>query len=110
MTVEQADLKYVDSVTIDRTLPQAGRLLPGERLEVVDVANGNPLTTYGIEGEPPVKQQDTAAGCRKRRAGADGVPRWPVVAIVAAGIAMVLEPAQTGQVSWRQAASQNIHS
>jgi hypothetical protein len=33
-----------------------------------------------------------------------------VVALVAAVVALVLGLAQTGQVSWRQAASQNIHS
>ena len=32
MTVKQADLNYVGSVAFDWTLPQAGRLLPGERL------------------------------------------------------------------------------
>ena len=56
MTVKQADLNYVGSVAIDWTLPQAGRLLPGERLEVVDVTNGNWLTTYVSEGEAAVKQ------------------------------------------------------
>ena len=51
VTVTQADLNYVGSVTIDRTLIEAARLLPGERVDVVDVTNGNRLTTYVIEGE-----------------------------------------------------------
>jgi aspartate 1-decarboxylase len=51
VTVTQADLDYVGSVTIDRTLLQAARLLPGERVDVVDVTNGSRLTTYVIEGE-----------------------------------------------------------
>jgi aspartate 1-decarboxylase len=51
VTVTQAALDYVGSVTIDRTLLQAARLLPGERVDVVDVTNGNRLTTYVIEGE-----------------------------------------------------------
>ena len=50
-TVTQADLNYVGSVTIDRTLIEAARLLPGERVDIVDVTNGNRLTTYVIEGE-----------------------------------------------------------
>jgi len=50
VTVTQADLNYVGSVTIDRTLLEAARLLPGERVDVVDVTNGNRLTTYVIEG------------------------------------------------------------
>ena len=51
VTVTQADPNYVGSVTIDRTLTEAARLLPGERVDVVDVTNGNRLTTYVIEGE-----------------------------------------------------------
>jgi len=50
VTVTQADLNYVGSVTIDRTLLEAARLLPGERVDIVDVTNGNRLTTYVIEG------------------------------------------------------------
>jgi len=51
VTVTQADPNYVGSVTIDRTLLRAARLLPGERVDVVDVTNGNRLSTYVIEGE-----------------------------------------------------------
>jgi len=51
VTVTQADPDYVGSVTIDRTLLEAARLMPGERVDVVDVTNGNRLTTYVIEGE-----------------------------------------------------------
>lgn len=51
LTVTQADLDYVGSVTIDRTLLEAARLLPGEQVSIVDVTNGSRLTTYVIEGE-----------------------------------------------------------
>ncbi|MHB8185020.1 MAG: aspartate 1-decarboxylase [Dermatophilaceae bacterium] len=51
VTVNQADMSYVGSVTIDRTLLEAARLLPGERVDIVDVTNGARLTTYVIEGE-----------------------------------------------------------
>jgi len=51
VTVNQADMNYVGSVTIDRTLLEAARLLPGERVDIVDVTNGSRLTTYVIEGE-----------------------------------------------------------
>ncbi len=51
VTVSQSDLNYVGSVTIDRTLLEAAGLLPGERVDVVDVSNGARLTTYVIEGE-----------------------------------------------------------
>ena len=51
VTVNEADMNYVGSVTIDRALLEAARLLPGERVDVVDVTNGARLTTYVIEGE-----------------------------------------------------------
>lgn len=51
VTVNQADMNYVGSVTIDRTLLEASGMLPGERVDVVDVTNGSRLTTYVIEGE-----------------------------------------------------------
>jgi aspartate 1-decarboxylase len=51
VTVKEADLNYVGSVTIDRNLLEAARLLAGERVDILDVTNGNRLTTYVIEGE-----------------------------------------------------------
>ena len=50
-TITQADLHYVGSLTVDRDLLDAAGLLPGERVDVVDIDNGNRLTTYVIEGE-----------------------------------------------------------
>ena len=50
-TVTQADLHYVGSLTIDRDLLDAADLWPGQQVDVVDVDNGNRLTTYAIEGE-----------------------------------------------------------
>lgn len=49
-TVTQADLHYVGSITIDEDLLDAADLLPGERVDVVDVANGARLSTYAIPG------------------------------------------------------------
>lgn len=51
VTVSQSDMNYVGSVTIDGDLLKAAALLPGERVDVVDVTNGARLTTYVIEGE-----------------------------------------------------------
>lgn len=48
--VTQADLHYVGSITIDRDLMEAADLLPGQQVDVVDVDNGNRLTTYALEG------------------------------------------------------------
>ena len=50
-TVTQADLHYVGSLTIDLDLMEAADLLPGQQVDVVDVDNGNRLTTDAIEGE-----------------------------------------------------------
>ncbi|KAA9154955.1 aspartate 1-decarboxylase [Amycolatopsis acidicola] len=51
-TVTQANLHYVGSVTVDRTLMEAADLLPGEQVSIVDIANGARLETYVIPGEP----------------------------------------------------------
>lgn len=51
-TVTRADLHYVGSVTIDGDLMAAADLLAGERVDIVDVNNGNRLSTYVIAGEP----------------------------------------------------------
>ena len=50
-TVTQADLHYVGSCTIDADLMEAADLLEGEQIDIVDVNNGNRLTTYVIPGE-----------------------------------------------------------
>ncbi len=50
-TVTQADLHYVGSVTIDADLLDAAGLLENEQVTIVDIANGNRLTTYAIAGE-----------------------------------------------------------
>lgn len=50
-TVTQADLHYEGSITIDAALMEAADILPYEQVHVLDVNNGNRLTTYAIEGE-----------------------------------------------------------
>lgn len=49
-TVTQADLHYVGSITIDRTLMEAAGLIEGEQVQVVDIDTGARLVTYVIEG------------------------------------------------------------
>ena len=51
VTVTQADLHYVGSVTVDEDLMEAADLLPGEQVSIVDVTNGARLETYVIKGE-----------------------------------------------------------
>ena len=47
-TVTQADLHYVGSISIDRDLMDAADLLEGEKVAIVDIANGARLETYVI--------------------------------------------------------------
>ncbi|WP_043622422.1 aspartate 1-decarboxylase [Nonomuraea candida] len=49
-TVTQADLHYVGSLTVSGDLIEAAGLLPGEKVDVVDIDNGHRLSTYVIEG------------------------------------------------------------
>ena len=50
MTVTDANLAYEGSFTIDRDLMDLAGILPFERVDVLDVTNGNRLTTYAIAG------------------------------------------------------------
>ncbi len=51
-TVTDANLNYEGSLTLDPLLMAAADLLPGERVQVVNVNNGARLETYVIEGQP----------------------------------------------------------
>jgi aspartate 1-decarboxylase len=51
VTVTEADLHYVGSVTIDAELMDAADLLEGEQVTIVDVTNGERLVTYAITGK-----------------------------------------------------------
>jgi len=50
-TVTQADLHYEGSITIDMDLIERGNFLLNEQVDVLNITNGNRLTTYVIEGE-----------------------------------------------------------
>lgn len=50
-TVTQAELDYVGSITIDEALMEASGIREYERVQVVDVNNGQRLETYVIAGE-----------------------------------------------------------
>ncbi|MCH5225513.1 MAG: aspartate 1-decarboxylase [Muribaculaceae bacterium] len=52
VTVTEANLNYVGSITIDRELLRAANILEGERVYVVDNNNGERFDTYTIGGEP----------------------------------------------------------
>lgn len=50
VTVTGAELDYIGSITIDRTLMDAANIVAGEKVQVVNVNNGERLETYVIEG------------------------------------------------------------
>ena len=50
-TVTEADLHYDGSITTDETLIKAVGIIPGERVEVLNINNGNRFDTYVIAGE-----------------------------------------------------------
>ena len=49
--VTDADLNYAGSITIDRDLIEAANLIVGEKVQIVNVNNGERLETYVIEGK-----------------------------------------------------------
>lgn len=50
-TVVQAELDYVGSITIDEELLEAAGILEYEKVQIVDVNNGNRFETYTICGK-----------------------------------------------------------
>lgn len=51
VTVTEANLNYIGSITIDSLLLKAANILPGERVFIVNNNNGERFDTYTIEGE-----------------------------------------------------------
>ncbi len=49
--VKQAELDYIGSITIDETLMEAAGLLEYEKVQIVDIDNGQRFETYVIAGE-----------------------------------------------------------
>ena len=49
-TVTEANLNYTGSITIDRALMEAADLLPHQKVQIVNINNGERFETYVIEG------------------------------------------------------------
>ncbi|MFM7022939.1 MAG: aspartate 1-decarboxylase [Flavobacteriales bacterium] len=49
--VTQADVNYIGSITIDETLMDAANILEGQKVQVVNLNNGERLETYVIKGK-----------------------------------------------------------
>lgn len=51
VTVTEANLQYVGSITIDEDLMDAANLIEYEKVQVVNINNGERLDTYVIKGQ-----------------------------------------------------------
>jgi aspartate 1-decarboxylase len=50
-TITQADLNYIGSISVDEDLMDAANLIENEKVDVLNITNGERLTTYVIKGE-----------------------------------------------------------
>jgi len=50
-TITQADIHYIGSIAIDEDLMDAANLIEYEKVQVLNINNGERLTTYVIKGE-----------------------------------------------------------
>ena len=50
-TVTEANLQYVGSVTIDEDLLEAANIIENEKVQIVNINNGERLETYVIKGD-----------------------------------------------------------
>ena len=51
VTVTQADLNYIGSITIDEDLMDAANIIANEKVSIVNNNNGERFETYVIKGE-----------------------------------------------------------
>lgn len=50
--VQQAELNYIGSITVDPVLMEAAGIYEYEKVQIVDIENGSRFETYTIAGEP----------------------------------------------------------
>ncbi len=51
VSVTQANLEYIGSITIDEELMEAANIIENEKVQVVNINNGERLETYVIKGK-----------------------------------------------------------
>lgn len=51
VTVTEANLQYVGSITIDQDLMDASNIIENEKVQIVNLNNGERLETYVIKGK-----------------------------------------------------------
>src|ERR1051325_11235605 len=67
VALTQADLNYVGSIAIDEGLMEAANLIVGEKVQVLNINNGERLETYVIKGPREQKKSGRTRGflCHK---------------------------------------------
>ena len=88
LTVTEADLNYVGSISLDPNLMEAADLIEGEKVQIVNVNNGERLETYTIKGEGGTGQVCLNGPAARRCQPGD------VIIVIAYGM-MTLEEAKT---------------
>ncbi len=51
VTVTEANLDYIGSITIDEDLMEACNIIENEKVDIYNITNGERLSTYAIKGE-----------------------------------------------------------
>lgn len=51
VTITEANLDYIGSITIDEALMEAANIIENERVEIYNITNGERFATYAIKGE-----------------------------------------------------------
>ena len=88
LTVTEADLNYIGSISLDPNLMDAAGLIEGEKVQIVNVNNGERLETYTIKGERGTGQVCLNGPAARRCQPGD------VIIVIAYGM-MPLEVAKT---------------
>jgi len=78
--VTGADLQYIGSVTIDEDLMDAANIIQGEKVQIVNINNGERLETYAITG-PRKSGEITLNGPAARK-----VAKGDIVIIISYGL------------------------
>lgn len=81
VTVTEANLNYIGSITIDSLLLKAAGILPGQKVSIVNNNNGERFDTYVIEGEP-----DTGTICLNGAAARKAQPGDIIIIIAYASM------------------------
>ena len=78
--VTGADLQYIGSITIDEDLMDAANIIQGEKVQIVNINNGERLETYTIPG-PRKSGEITLNGPAARK-----VAKGDIIIIISYGI------------------------